>query len=52
MSVLEKLWEKAEGDEERMLRLLLFIEEVKPEVFMEALKELIHYYAVTKGVIK
>ena len=52
MSVLEKVWEKAERDEGKMLRLLLFIQEVKPDVFMEILKELIHHYAITKEVIE
>ena len=48
MSILEKLWEKAERDEEKMFILLLFIENVSPDIFTKALRELVHHYAESK----
>ena len=48
MSILDKLWEKAERDEEKMFRLLLFIEDMKPNVFTKALRELVHHYVESK----
>lgn len=47
-SILDKLWEKAERDERKMFRLLLFVEDMKPGIFTKALRELIHYYAQTR----
>ena len=46
--ILEKFWEKAERDEEKMFKLLMMINTVKPEIFIKALKELIHHYAQTR----
>jgi len=48
MGVLDQLWEKAEGDENRMFRYLMLLDDMQPALFKEALKELIHIYAESK----